>query len=146
MSGWIPSPWFYSFFFLVFKRIFLLFYFWKYLFMWLCQAFMWHAGSYAGVCRLFSGCGTRAQLPRCMWDPTARTKDWTLVPALGGRFWTTGPPGKSLHIFKAGINLALNYLVASTKRETWSITWFEVFLSSKNLLKKSIEDRQNILI
>ena len=34
--------------------------------------------------------------PHGMWDPSSPTRDQTRVPALEGRFSTTGPPGKSL--------------------------------------------------
>ena len=39
-------------------------------------------------------CSAQAYLPCSMWNFPSR--DWTHVPALAGRFLTTGPPGKSM--------------------------------------------------
>ena len=51
------------------------------------------------TCRL-SSCGSRAQLLRGMWD-LPRPGLEPVSPALAGRFSTTAPPGKPLHlIFK----------------------------------------------
>ena len=44
------------------------------------------------TCRL-SSCGSRAQLPRDMWD-LPRPGLEPMFPALAGRFSTTAPPGK----------------------------------------------------
>ena len=46
------------------------------------------------TCRL-SNCGSRAQLPRGMWD-LPRPGLQPVSPALAGRFSTTAPPGKPL--------------------------------------------------
>ena len=41
-----------------------------------------------------SSCGAGAKLLHCMWDlPGPETEP--VSPGLGGRFLTTGPPGKS---------------------------------------------------
>ena len=45
-----------------------------------------------------SSCGSRAQLPRSMWD-LPRPGLEPVSPALAGRFSTTAPPGKPLHSF-----------------------------------------------
>ena len=46
------------------------------------------------VCGLCS-CGMWVQLPCAIWDLSSSTRDWTCIPALEGRFLTTGPPGKN---------------------------------------------------
>ena len=43
--------------------------------------------------RRLSGCGSRAQLLRSMWDPPRPGLE-PVTPALAGRFSTTAPPGK----------------------------------------------------
>ncbi|KAJ8785529.1 hypothetical protein J1605_007126 [Eschrichtius robustus] len=43
--------------------------------------------------RRLSNCGSRAQLPRGMWD-LPRPGLEPVCPALAGRFLTTAPPGK----------------------------------------------------
>ena len=43
--------------------------------------------------RRLSSCGSRAQLPRGMWDPP-RPGLKPVSPALAGRLSTTAPPGK----------------------------------------------------
>ena len=43
--------------------------------------------------RRLSSCGSRAQLPRSMWD-LPRPGLEPVSPALAGRFSTTAPPGK----------------------------------------------------
>ena len=48
--------------------------------------------------RRLSSCGSRAQLLRGMWDPPRPGLE-PVSPALAGRFSTTAPPGKPLHIF-----------------------------------------------
>ena len=49
--------------------------------------------------RRLSSCGSRAQLPRCMWD-LPRPGLEPVSPVLAGRFLTTAPPGKpSLFVF-----------------------------------------------
>ena len=65
---------------------------------------LWHVGSrVCGLCSLrhmgslveayeLSSCGTRAQLPRGMWEPSSPTRDRTHVPCIGRRIlyhWTT---------------------------------------------------------
>ena len=48
--------------------------------------------------RRLSNCGSRAQLPRGMWDlPRAGLEP--VSPALAGRFSTTAPPGNPLAIY-----------------------------------------------
>ena len=47
--------------------------------------------------RRLSSCGSRAQLLRGMWD-LPRPGLEPVSPALTGRFSTTAPPGKPLHI------------------------------------------------
>ena len=51
---------------------------------------------YLTVARGLYRCGKQAWLLCGMWDLTSLTKDQSISPALGGRFLTTGPPGKSL--------------------------------------------------
>ena len=46
--------------------------------------------------RRLSSCGSRAQLPRGMWDPPGPGLE-PVFPALAGRLSTTAPPGKPLH-------------------------------------------------
>ena len=48
--------------------------------------------------RRLSSCGSRAQLPRGMWDPPRPGLE-PASPALAGRFSTTAPPGKPYHTF-----------------------------------------------
>ena len=48
--------------------------------------------------RRLSNCGPRAQSLRGMWD-LPRTGLEPVSPALAGRFSTTAPPGKPLHLF-----------------------------------------------
>ena len=49
--------------------------------------------------RRLSSCGSRAQLPRSMWD-LPRPGLEPVSPALAGRFSTTAPPGKpSISVF-----------------------------------------------
>ena len=47
--------------------------------------------------RRLSSCGSRAQSLRGMWDPP-RPGLKPVSPALAGRFSTTAPPGKPLHV------------------------------------------------
>ena len=48
--------------------------------------------------RRLSSCGSRAQLPRGMWD-LPRPGLEPMSPALAGRFSTTAPPGKPVCVF-----------------------------------------------
>ena len=47
--------------------------------------------------RRLSNCGSRAQSLRGMWDPPRPGLE-PVSPALAGRFSTTAPPGKPLHL------------------------------------------------
>ena len=107
---------------------------------------MWHAGSSAGCVGFSLGVARGLSCPTAcgILLPGSRTELLSLQWKADSE--PLDHQGSPYTFLKQGINLALNYLVASTKRETWSITWFGVFLSSKNLLKKSIEFRENILI
>ena len=49
-----------------------------------------------------SSCGTRAWLPRGMWD-VPRPGIKPVSSALAGRLLTTGPPGKSSCVFNSGL-------------------------------------------
>ena len=49
----------------------------------------------------FSICGSRAQLPRCMWGPPRPGLE-PVSPALAGRLSTTAPSGKPCRFFDDG--------------------------------------------
>ena len=54
-----------------------------------------------GLCcgvQAFSSCGVLVYLPWGMWDLSSPTRDQSHVPALEGRFLTTGQPAKSPHL------------------------------------------------
>ena len=53
--------------------------------------------------RRLSNCGSRAQLPRGMWD-LPRPGLEPVSPALAGRFSTTAPPGKPQQQFLRRLN------------------------------------------
>ena len=64
--------------------------------------------------RRLSGCGSRAQLLRGMWDPPGPGLE-PVSPALAGGFSTTAPPGKPLPLllllsFPASTVLKLEFL------------------------------------
>ena len=48
--------------------------------------------------RGLSSCGTRAYLPRGVWDLSPQPGIEPASPALEGGFFTTGPPGKFLSL------------------------------------------------
>ena len=58
--------------------------------------------------RRLSNCGSRAQLPRGMWDPPRPGLE-PVSPALAGRLSTTAPPGKPpifvfiIYLYPAGL-------------------------------------------
>ena len=97
--------------------------------------------------RRLSSCGSRAQLPRGMWD-LPRPGLEPVSPALAGRFSTTAPPGKPLIItfyvstyeLCLGLEEASVSLYQSTENklvyflirkfwtkvwETYSVEWFD---------------------
>ena len=49
--------------------------------------------AWASECRGFSCCGSRAQLPHCLWD-LPRSGIAPMSPVLAGRFFIAEPPGK----------------------------------------------------
>ena len=58
--------------------------------------------------------------PRCMWDLSSPTKDWTLTPALGSEGLTTGPPGKSPGLwFIGGLICFTNCWEHSSEQAGW---------------------------
>ena len=59
--------------------------------------------------RRLSSCGSRAQLPRGMWDPPRPGLE-PMSPALAGRFSTTAPPGKPCLGFLKGLGHHLKVL------------------------------------
>ena len=61
--------------------------------------------------RRLSGCGSRAQLLRCMWDLPKPGLE-PVSPALAGRFPTTAPPGKPFRFF---LKDSLFFLLLSLK-------------------------------
>ena len=65
--------------------------------------------------RRLSNCGSRAQLPRGMWDLPRRGLE-PVSPALAGRFSTTAPPGKPpVYVFlcMGSINSTFSMLILS---------------------------------
>ena len=66
--------------------------------------------------RMLSSCGTRAYLPRGMWDLPGPGIE-PVSPALAGGFLTTGPPGKSMNMMNFAFVIHLFPYLSLTYRK-----------------------------
>ena len=81
--------------------------------------------------RRLSSCGSRAQLPRGMWN-LPRPGLEPVSPALAGRLSTTAPPGKPLTLIFIFINITLKYL-PWLLRFLAPFKFFTLFLASRDI-------------
>jgi len=81
-----------------------------------------------------------------MWDLSSLTRDQTKSPALEGRFSTTGPPGKSLHICSYSVPGASSWedynLDLETKNKQWPAN--EMHALVKEVVERTVGDMSQL--